>query len=228
MTAGINDMFLGNNGAVVSWQSSGLHRTIGSINEGWMKRGQHHGALRQLLIDTALGLLDAEGVEAVTIRAVARASGVSHAAPANHFADRRALLTALAVQCFGDLCAGSTAARAAAPASPQVRITAFADAYVAYALAHPNRYRMMWRMDMLDPDDAGLAALVDGLYAGIEQDVLALPNAQADDATTLLIALSSVVHGYVAMRIDGNFVAAVDTASGKPRHVAIVERLLRA
>lgn len=191
-----------------------------------MKRGQHHGALRELLIDTALGLLDREGVEAVTIRAVARASGVSHAAPANHFVDRRALLTALAVQCFTDLRAGAAAARDAASPSPRARITAFADAYVAYALAHPNRYRMMWRMDMLDPHDARLTELVDGLYAGIEQDVLALPGAPDDDATTLLIALSSAVHGYVAMRIDGNFVAAVDTASGKPRHVAIVERLL--
>lgn len=195
-----------------------------------MKRGEHHGALRQLLIDTALDLLDREGVEAVTIRAVARASGVSHAAPANHFADRRALLTALAVQCFTDLLAGASAARAAASPSPspspQARIIAFADGYVAYALAHPNRYRMMWRMDMLDPHDTGLAELVEGLYAGVEQDVLALPNGQGDDATTLLIALSSVVHGYVAMRIDGNFVAAVDAASGKPRHQAIVERLI--
>lgn len=192
-----------------------------------MKRGQHHGALRQLLIDTALVLLDRDGVEAVTIRAVARASGVSHAAPANHFADRRALLTALAVQCFTDLAAGASAARDAVSPAPRARIIAFADAYVAYALAHPNRYRMMWRMDMLDPDDAALAELIDGLYAGVEQDVLALPHGQSDDATTLLIALSSVVHGYVAMRIDGNFVAAVDAASGKPRHQAIVERLIR-
>jgi AcrR family transcriptional regulator len=191
-----------------------------------MKRGEHHGALRQLLIDTALGLLDREGVEAVTIRAVARASGVSHAAPANHFADRRALLTALAVHCFTDLRAGASTARAAASPAPRARIIAFADAYVAYALAHPNRYRMMWRMDMLDPHDAALAELIDGLYAGIEEDVLALPHGQSDDATTLLIALSSVVHGYVAMRIDGNFVAAVDAASGKPRHQAIVERLI--
>ncbi|WP_137753907.1 TetR/AcrR family transcriptional regulator [Sphingopyxis sp. L1A2A] len=194
-----------------------------------MKRGQHHGALRQLLIDTALGLLDRDGVEAVTIRAVARASGVSHAAPANHFADRRALLTALAVQCFIDLRTGASAARAAASPSPRARIIAFADAYVAYALAHPNRYRMMWRMDMLDPGDRALADLVDGLYAGVEEDVRALRGKDAHnagDATTLLIALSSVVHGYVAMRIDGNFVAAIDETSGKPRHEAIIEQMI--
>ena len=75
---------------------------------------------------------------------------------------------------------------------------------------------------------AALAELIDGLYAGVEEDVLALPHGQSVDATTLLIALSSVVHGYVAMRIDGNFVAAVDAASGKPRHQAIVERLIGA
>jgi AcrR family transcriptional regulator len=191
-----------------------------------MKRGQHHGALRQLLIDTALGVLDRDGVEAVTIRAVARASGVSHAAPANHFSDRRALLTALAIQCFTDLRGAASAARAAASTSPQGHITAFAGAYVAYALAHPNRYRMMWRMDMLDPGDEELAALIDGLYTGVEEDVRALDGEGTGDATTLLIALSSVVHGYVSMRIDGNFVAAVDEASGKPRHEAIIARLI--
>ncbi|WP_439569210.1 TetR/AcrR family transcriptional regulator [Sphingopyxis sp.] len=191
-----------------------------------MKRGQHHGALRQLLIDTALELLDRDGVEAVTIRAVARASGVSHAAPANHFADRRALLTALAVQCFTDLRSGASAARGAASPAPRARIIAFAGAYVDYALAHRNRYRMMWRMDMLDAGDGDLAALIDGLYAGVEEDVVALPDRDREGATTLLIALSSIVHGYVSMRIDGNFVAAVDETSGKPRYRAIIEALI--
>lgn len=190
-----------------------------------MKRGEHHGALRRELIGAALVLLDRDGTEAVTIRAVARASGVSHAAPANHFPDRRALLTAVAVDIFGELRAVADAARDAAAPHPRARILAFADAYVAYALAHPNRYRMMWRMDLLDPADGKLKAHVDELYAGIERDVSLLPGAK-DRATTRVVALSSVVHGYVSMRIDGNFVAAIDEAGGGARHEAIVAMLI--
>lgn len=191
-----------------------------------MKRGEHHGALRQALIDAAFELLDADGSEAVTIRAVARAAQVSHAAPANHFSDRRALLTGIAIDCFETLHARLSGARAAAPDSARARIHASVDAYLDYAIAHPHRYRLMWRMDILDQADAKLTALVDQLYAGLEQDVARLADPGPSGATTTVIALSSVVHGYASMRIDGNFVAATDEASGKPRHRVIVDTLI--
>ncbi len=54
----------------------------------------HHGDLRRALLAAALALLDEGGVEAVTIRAVARRTGVTHAAPANHFRGREARRTA--------------------------------------------------------------------------------------------------------------------------------------
>lgn len=192
-----------------------------------MKRGQHHGSLAQVLAEAALVILDTVGVEGVTIRATARAAGVSHAAPANHFPDRRALLTAIAVRCFEEMIAGANAAREKA-ATPAGRIVAFADAYVAYGLDYPNRYRMMWRMDMLDDSVAALSGMIDGIYASIGADVSTLPNAQPDTATTKLVALASLIHGYVSMRIDGNFIAAVDEATGKPRHIAMIEALIGA
>lgn len=191
-----------------------------------MKRGEHHGALRQALIDAAFELLDADGSEAVTIRAVARAAQVSHAAPANHFSDRRALLTGIAIDCFETLNRRLSGARAAAPDSARARIRTSVDAYLDYAIAHPHRYRLMWRMDILDQADAKLTALVNQLYAGLEQDVARLAGSGPSGATTTVIALSSVVHGYASMRIDGNFVAATDEASGKPRHRAIVDTLI--
>lgn len=192
-----------------------------------MKRGQHHGSLAQALADAALVILDTVGVEGVTIRATARAASVSHAAPANHFPDRRALLTAIAIRCFEEMIAGANVAREKA-ATPTERIVAFADAYVAYGLAYPNRYRMMWRMDMLDDSVAALSGMIDGIYASIGNDVSALPGAQRDTATTKLVSLASLIHGYVSMRIDGNFIAAVDEATGKPRHIAMIEALIGA
>src|SRR5690349_14111931 len=63
-------------------------------------RAYHHGDLRQALIQSALQLLRDEGPEALTLRAVARAAGVSQTAPYRHFADRRALVGAVAEDGF--------------------------------------------------------------------------------------------------------------------------------
>lgn len=190
-----------------------------------MKRGHHHGALRQALIDASLELLDAQGAEGVTIRASARKAGVSHAAPANHFSDRRALLTAVAAQCFAGLVAAARATRDEAGSAARERLFGFVDGYVRWALAHPDRYRLMWRMDLLDAREPELLALVDGLYEEVAQMVLALKT-RATDGATRVIAISSLVHGYALMRIDGNFIAADDESSGRPRHEAIVAALL--
>ena len=190
-----------------------------------MKRGEHHGALREALIEAALALLDAQGGEAVTIRAVARAAQVSHAAPANHFADRRALWTGIAIDCFETLLTDLARARSAG-GSPRARIDASIDAYLAYAIRHPHRYRLMWRLDMLDREDARLTSLIDRIYADLKQDVQALGPMVSGQATTIVIALGSVIHGYASMRIDGNFSAATDEISGKPWHQAIVDAIL--
>lgn len=192
-----------------------------------MKRGHHHGALREALIAAALDLLDAEGGEGVTIRAAARRAGVSHAAPVNHFADRRALLTAVAERCFGDLRGTTLAARDGAGGARE-RLLAFSAAYLAYALAHPNRYRLMWRMDMLDAAAPELLAQVNGLYDDVEQLAADLRSPAGVSQRTLVVALCSAVHGYASMRIDGNFVDASDEISGEPRRAAIIEALIGA
>lgn len=187
-----------------------------------MKRGQHHGALREALIHASLQLLDGDGVEGVTIRAVARHAGVSHAAPINHFPDLRALLTAVAARCFEHLLGAARAARDAR-SDAYGRLEGFVDGYIEYALAHPDRYRMMWRMDILDPDDPVLDGLVNGLYGDVEDMVAALPQPTRHiDPATVVVALSSLVHGYASMRIDRNFIPASDAITGQPRqHVML-------
>ena len=63
------------------------------------ERAYHHGNLRRALLDAAWELLP-QGIDAITLRAVARLAGVSHAAPYKHFADKTALLTELALMGF--------------------------------------------------------------------------------------------------------------------------------
>lgn len=188
----------------------------------------HHGDLRGALLRAALELLDAEGTEAVTIRALARRAGVSHAAPANHFASRRELLTALATDQFRELGAAVTAALRAAPASPVERVRIFADTLIDFGLAAPSRYGLLWRRDLLDIDDPELKQAMDVIYDRLITELSAAAGSRPHDAHTHAVGLWSLVHGYLCMRIDGTFEPARDRVSGEPRQRAIVSAFLRA
>lgn len=185
----------------------------------------HHGDLRQALVKSAIQLLDSEGVAGLTIRAMARGAGVSHAAPVNHFADRRAILIALATDFFGDIEALAVDKMAQAPPG-EARLVAFAEAMIDYALAHPNRFRLLWRRDLLGDADPGLGAAMDGLYDRLLSELQARGVLLRFDVETYAIGLWSLVHGYVSMRLDGNLVAAADAKTGEPRHRAIIEVFL--
>ncbi|MBX3505835.1 MAG: TetR/AcrR family transcriptional regulator [Parvibaculum sp.] len=190
------------------------------------KESYHHGNLRAALVSAAFELLDEEGVEAVTIRAVARRAGVTHAAPANHFRDRRALLTALAAEIFGGLRTEIDRKLKGARPGLEARLRVFAQAVLRFGLAAPNRYRLIWRWDALDGKDPALSAAMDGIYDRLIEE-LSRQGAAGFDPHSRAIALWSMVHGYVSMRIEGNLLAGKDKVTGEPREVAIVSAMLR-
>ena len=64
------------------------------------KKSYHHGDLRQALLAEATAMLEESGADGLSLRALARRVGVSHAAPGHHFADRNALLAELAADGF--------------------------------------------------------------------------------------------------------------------------------
>lgn len=106
--------------------------------------GQHHGDLRQALITAALDLIAESDADEVTLRAVARRAGVSSAAPYHHFADKNALLAAVARDGFEAL--GEVQVEVLArPGSPQDRLERLVTEYVLFALRHPTHYRLMFR-----------------------------------------------------------------------------------
>lgn len=190
-----------------------------------MKRGEHHGALRKALIEAGLALLDADGIEGVTIRACARAAGVSHAAPVNHFADRRALLTGLAVECMEQLDAATLKALANAPHDPRRQLEALFDVSVRYGLAHPHRYRLMGRADLRDPHDPALLAMMPRLLAPISRLGATLAR-DPDRAAALTMALCAALSGYVFMLIDGNLTHNPLEERHRAGHLALLDMLL--
>jgi AcrR family transcriptional regulator len=155
----------------------------------------HHGDLRAVILSEAARLVAQRGADRVSLRELARSAGVSHAAPAHHFADRRGLFTALAAQGFRLLAEALTDARGQ-----------FADAalaYVRFALGHPGHYQVMFNKSLLDVADAELAAAEAAAGAELSRGVATLrdPHAQADPAAAQLAAWS-LVHGFSTLWLN--------------------------
>src|ERR1700754_2302681 len=101
----------------------------------------HHGELLAVILGEAARLVAERGADRISLRELAREAGVSHAAPAHHFTDRRGLFTALAAQGFTLLAEALCDARGN-----------FADAalaYVRFAIAHPGHYQVMFNKSLL-------------------------------------------------------------------------------
>src|SRR5260370_27018851 len=102
----------------------------------------HHGDLLEAVLKAAEQVLERDGLPGLTLRAVAREAGVSHAAPTHHFGDLTGLVSELAAIGFRRFNATMAAAGASATTPPEKGM-ASAKAYVAYAQAHPGMYGLM-------------------------------------------------------------------------------------
>src|SRR4051812_23800132 len=99
----------------------------------------HHGSLRAALLEAAERVLERDGLAGLTLRAVAREAGVSHAAPSHHFGELAGLLSELAAVGFRMFNAAMAVANAS-ETHPMMKGMASAKAYVAFAQAHPGIY----------------------------------------------------------------------------------------
>lgn len=155
----------------------------------------HHGDLRAVILTEAARLVAERGAERISLRELARDAGVSHAAPAHHFTDRRGLFTALATQGFQLLAEALIGARGH-----------FADAalaYVRFAIAHPGHYQVIFNKSLLDVSDPGLVAAEAAAGAELSRGVATLHdlNAAADPAAAQLAAWS-LVHGFSTLWLN--------------------------
>jgi AcrR family transcriptional regulator len=153
------------------------------------KGSYHHGDLRAVILAKAADLVAQRGADGISLRELAREAGVSHAAPAHHFTDRRGLFTALAAEGWRKLAVALDGAR------PE--FTDAALAYVRFALDHPGHYAVMFDRSLVDPDDVELVAAQDAAGAELSRGVGTLddPRAEADPQAAALAAWS-LVHGF--------------------------------
>lgn len=107
-------------------------------------KAYHHGNLRAELLETAIEQLQSADAEDLSLRALARAVGVSQTAPYRHFADKGELLAAMATQGYRDLLAALHAAGDQSPDCPTRQLIGFAHAYVDYAGKSPQLFKLMF------------------------------------------------------------------------------------
>lgn len=114
------------------------------MTESNAPKAYHHGNLRAELLDTAIEQLQSAGAEDLSLRALARAVGVSQTAPYRHFADKGELLAAMATRGYRDLLAALQAAGEKSPDCPTGQLIGFAHAYVDYAATSPQLFKLMF------------------------------------------------------------------------------------
>jgi AcrR family transcriptional regulator len=179
--------------------------------------GEGAGGTRAALLAAAAGLLEAGGMDAVTLRAVGEHAGVSRQAPYKHFADKVELLSVLAAGYFGVL--GEEVRRAAAGEDDPVRrLEAMCRAYVRYALDAPRRYRLMFGPETrgtLHPQVEEQAFQLGMQFVGAVAECQRAGRFTPGEPLPLASLLYATCHGAVDLLLAGH----VKDASGDPARV---------
>jgi AcrR family transcriptional regulator len=169
-------------------------------------RPYHHGRLREALLEEALRTVRGGGVDALSLRELARAVGVSHAAPRRHFPDRQALLEALAIDGFARLGAELRAAVAGADGALEPTLQRCAHAYVAFATTDAALLELMFAGKHADGVEAAaqraFAPLLELIVRGQHEGVF-----ERGDPEHVGLLLLSTLHGIASLRGAGMIAA---------------------
>ncbi len=169
----------------------------------------HHGDLHEALLLAAKRVADREGLAGLTLRAVAREAGVSHAAPAHHFGDMTGLLSELAAIGFQRFRAAMAQAAVKSHAEGTSEGEARAKAYVGFARENRCMFQLMFRAEKLDYENPALREASVQAFANLASAVGAKRNEDVSpDRLTLAQAAEitriwSMVHGFAMLYLDG-------------------------
>lgn len=170
------------------------------------KPSYHHGDLPAALMAAVEEVINDRGLDAVTLREVARRVGVSHAAPAHHFGDKEGLLTAFATQGFVRFAEALRSARAdLAGRPPSEQLMAMGVAYVRFAVQHPAFFEVMFRPELTAEDDPQMKACGGEAFEVLLEAVTACLAADTEEAEVLRVASAAwaMSHGLATLWVDG-------------------------
>ena len=160
-------------------------------------RPYHHGNLRPALISAAIGEIEESGPAAMSLRAVARRAGVTHAAATYHFGDRAGLLTAVAAEGYRLLAEALRGAQETRGSFLEVGV-----AYVRFAVTHRAHFEVMYRPELYHRDDAEL-----GRAREAAATLLYGTGEITRERMAYGVAAWSIVHGLATLWLNGNLPA---------------------
>src|SRR5215471_11529752 len=182
------------------------------------ERSYHHGDLRRALVRSALEILSEAGVAELSLRAAARRAKVSAMAPYRHFADKEALLAAVAEHGFQQLGA-RFATTTATETDPRARLAALGVAYVLFARDEPSLFKLMFG-PAIEKKSAhpGLHEAGWACFNALRQAVALAGFVDGETALNdVSLACWSLVHGLSALIVDGRLVG---RGAGTPEAIA--------
>lgn len=164
-------------------------------------RAYHHGDLRRALLDAALGMVEADGADALSLRGVARHVGVSPAAVYRHFPDKQALMEAIATEGVARL--GAAQEEASRQSEPGRAFEEVGRAYVRFALANPGLFRVAFTYPGIavgDPTNDAASSL-------LHHHALEMARGDAQRARVIALRAWAFVHGLAMLMLDGRVAA---------------------
>ena len=179
------------------------------------KRGYHHGDLERALVDTAVLMIQKDGVAALTLRGVGARLGVSRTALYRHFDGKEALLARVASEGFKRFHDALSSAVARAEARRRDPMAAMAAAYSQFARSHPSHYETMFSGMLTDskryPElqrcgEAAFTVLVDAIRRGQAQGRI-----RRGDPVQLAEVTWALSHGIASLGMAGQLPAPPQT-----------------
>jgi AcrR family transcriptional regulator len=196
----------------------------GPSREAAEKQPYHHGDLRHALLVAAEAELAERGMEAFSLRSVAKRAGVSHAAPAHHFGDAKGLLTALAAEGFRQFLAAQAAREAASPPDPASQLIAAGLGYVDFAMARPTLFRLLWQSERPNFDDPNLGQAARAAFQHLVDQVSAAGGRHTEDEASVW----ALAHGLADLLAAGRLktVGTLPPAARDAMVASILRRVL--
>jgi AcrR family transcriptional regulator len=179
-------------------------------NEPPARTSYRHGNLREALIEAAIQLVEEVGPENVSVREAAKRAGVAPGAPFRHFANKTALMTAVAEQAMGLFRAEVVkAVESVASNDPLARFEAVGSAYLHWAIHNPTHFQIISTRSLIDWSSSELLRadnkLVRSLMEQAITDALDQGKLRSANIAETHIAGRALVYGLGRMYIDGHF-----------------------
>jgi AcrR family transcriptional regulator len=185
----------------------------------------HHGNLREELVNVAIEMIESSGVSGFSMAEACRRLNVTVAAPYRHFADRDALLTAVAIRACETL-TNILQTAAQSETDPIEQLTMLARGYVEFAAQYPALFDTMYAKEIFMPGNIELA---DAVRPVIESFVLPARELEGDSVQVtlrLVVGVVAVAHGYAAFLRNGSFAGSVDSLRAAADNAMLAARAL--